>query len=43
MQAAQKGQQKGQAPNAYEINPMMMQALDQITPEKLPMMLMQNP
>lgn len=33
----------GKVPNAYEINPQMMEMLDQITPESLPMILMSNP
>lgn len=30
-------------PNAYDVNPMMMEALHQITPFNLPMFLMTNP
>jgi hypothetical protein len=32
-----------QIPNAYDVNPMMMEALQQITPANLPMFLMSNP
>ena len=34
---------KGKAPNAYEINPMMMDQLQQITPENFVQFMMQNP
>jgi hypothetical protein len=37
-----QGQQQN-APNAYDINPMMMQALNDIQPEQLPMMMIQAP
>lgn len=36
-------QGSGNPPNGYDINPMMMQALSEIQPEQLPMMLMSNP
>lgn len=34
---------KGKVPNAFEINPGMMDALAQITPANLPQLLLANP
>ncbi len=41
--ATEDKKSKGKVPNAYELNPQMMEQLSMITPENLPQFMLGNP